>query len=102
MAYLFWKKKVSPLQQINAEQLRNLTQCCIKYCEHHGNKIHSGTFILCTGNTNLLETVEQTLTGKRTIKQRIVVPFNDQDYEYPRRNNHGEKMEALICNEDHA
>lgn len=70
MSYFFWSKKVSPLKQINAEQLRNLTECLIKYCQDHGNKIHSGTFVLCTGQTNLLEAVEQTYTGNM-IKQII-------------------------------
>ena len=87
MSYFFWSKKVSPLKQINAEQLRNLTECLIKYCQDHGNKIHSGTFVLCTGQTNLLEAVEQTYTGNVTFKSSIEVPVNENDNDEKQKNN---------------
>ena len=89
MPLFFWKNKVSPLKQINADQLRALTERLIIYCGEHGNKIHSGTFILETGTTNLLEAIEQTFTGVTTFKSTIDLPTNDGfDNEYNDNNNH--------------
>ncbi len=47
-----WSAKVSPFEQINGDQLRNLTLELIRHCERNGSKIHSGTFVLCTGECN--------------------------------------------------
>jgi hypothetical protein len=94
MPLFFWKNKVSPLKQINADQLRALTERLIIYCGEHGNKIHSGTFILETGTTNLLEAIEQTFTGVTTFKSTIDLPTNDGfDNEYNDNNNHDSTIE---------
>ena len=72
-----WNAKVSPFDQINGDQLRRLTVKLMQHCERNGSKVHSGTFVLCTGETNFLAAIEQTFTGSTISRPRIIVPAND-------------------------